>query len=150
MAMLVSHMTPAVHTIDVLGPAAAAGLFVFVMSRFRDPPRRKVMAVMTAGFATAYLGGGLGIWEFWYFVPASLIAYRALDSYRFIALGWFMHPIWDLVHHFYGNPIWPWMPTSSIGCAIFDPIVAIYALTLARSQVRGRTPDPMGFQVPAA
>ena len=148
--MEVSHITPAVHAIDVLGPAAAAGLFVLVMSKLRDSPRRKLMAVMTAGFATAYLGGGLGMWEFWYFVAASFVAYRALDSYGFVAIGWLMHPVWDLVHHFYGNPIWPWMPTSSFGCAVFDPIVAVYALALARSHARGHTDDAMGLHVPAA
>ena len=27
-----------------------------------------------------------------------------------------MHAAWDLAHHFWGNPIWPFMPASSWGC----------------------------------
>jgi hypothetical protein len=39
-----------------------------------------------------------------------------------------MHSAWDVVHHFWGNPIWPFMPTSSFGCMIFDALVAIWFL----------------------
>lgn len=132
--MEASHIAPAVHALDAVGPALAALLFVLGMSRVPEPVRGKIMAVMTAGFATAYIGGSLGAWELLYLAPASYVAYRALDSYYFVAVGWLMHPIWDLIHHFYGAPLWPWMPTSSIGCAVFDPIIGIYALALAKSR----------------
>jgi hypothetical protein len=32
------------------------------------------------------------------------------------------------VHHFYGNPIWPFQPTSSAGCAITDALLAVWFL----------------------
>jgi indolepyruvate ferredoxin oxidoreductase len=115
-SMEASPIAPAVHALDAVGPALAALLFVLGMSRVPEPVRGKIMAVMTAGFATAYIGGSLGAWELLYLAPASYVAYRALDSYYFVAVGWLMHPIWDLIHHFYGAPLWPWMPTSSIGC----------------------------------
>ncbi|HEY0799910.1 MAG TPA: DUF6010 family protein [Steroidobacteraceae bacterium] len=130
--MSITHNLPAVHTLDIVMPALAALLLVLLMSRIREPLLQKIHVLLVAGFATAYLGGGLGIWELLYVPPATYVAYRAMGSYRFVALGWFMHPVWDMVHHFYGNPIWPWMPTSSIGCAIFDPIVGIWALFQAR------------------
>ncbi len=44
-----------------------------------------------------------------------------------------MHASWDLIHHFYGNSIWPFMPTSSFGCMIFDALIAIWFLTGAPS-----------------
>jgi len=47
-------------------------------------------------------------------------AYRGLDNYRYIAVGWVLHTCWDLVHHYHGNPIIVFDPTSSIGCAICD------------------------------
>jgi hypothetical protein len=37
-----------------------------------------------------------------------------------------MHAAWDAVHHFYDNPIWPFMPTSSSGCIIFDSLIALW------------------------
>jgi hypothetical protein len=130
------HLAAAVHGADVLGPAVAAVLFIMLMTRVREPTRRKINSVLVAGFSTIYMGGGLGPWELLYVVPGTYVAYRALESYRFIALGWLMHPVWDLVHHFYGNPIWPWMPTSSVGCAVFDPIVAIWAFSVAKKPIR--------------
>jgi hypothetical protein len=131
---LIPHLSSGVHLLDALAPAVAGLVFVLAMSRLREPTRKRLNAVLVAGFSTIYMGGGLGPWELAYVVPASYVAYRALDSYSFIALGWLMHPVWDLVHHLYGNPIWPWMPTSAIGCAIFDPIVGIWAFAMARRE----------------
>jgi hypothetical protein len=39
-----------------------------------------------------------------------------------------MHAGWDVVHHLWGNPIWPFMPTSSFGCMVFDTLIAIWFL----------------------
>ena len=52
--------------------------------------------------------------------------YRALASYRWIGVGWLMHSGWDVVHHLYGNPIWPFMPTSSFGSMLFDAAIAVW------------------------
>ena len=43
------------------------------------------------------------------------------------------HAAWDLPHHFWGHPIWPFMPTSSFGCVIFDTLVAFWFLAGAPS-----------------
>ncbi|MGH8301396.1 MAG: DUF6010 family protein [Steroidobacteraceae bacterium] len=131
---MTAHVIPTVHVINIIAPAAAALAFVFLMSRLREPVRWKVNAIVVAGFSTAYLGGGLGPWELLYLIPGTYVAYRAMESYRYVAIGWLMHSAWDLVHHFYGNPIWPWVPTSAIGCAVFDTIVAAWVFTIARKQ----------------
>jgi len=44
-----------------------------------------------------------------------------------------MHACWDVAHHLYGNPLWPWMPTSSFGCLIFDSTIAVWFLAGAPS-----------------
>jgi len=41
----------------------------------------------------------------------------------------------DLPHHLWGNPIWPFMPTSSFGCMIFDTLIAAWFLAGAPSLV---------------
>jgi hypothetical protein len=64
-------------------------------------------------------------------VTGSVVAYFGLRSYRFIGIGWLMHSAWDLVHHLYGNPIWPFMGTSSFGCFIFDAVIAAWFLANA-------------------
>ena len=53
------------------------------------------------------------------------MAYRGLDSWTFIGIGWLLHTAWDIVHHIEGNPIIPFLHTSSLGCAICDPVIAL-------------------------
>ena len=50
----------------------------------------------------------------------SFVAYRGLEDYRFVGAGWVLHTAWDVTHHLYGNPIIPFLPLSSFGCAICD------------------------------
>jgi hypothetical protein len=119
-----------VHVMDVLAPLLAAVVFVAVMSCVREPARLRLNAVLVAGSTLAYLSGGFGVAELIYPAVTTPVAYAATRSYRFVALGWFMHAVWDVLHHLYGNPIWPFMPTSSLGCLLFDTAIACWFLTL--------------------
>jgi hypothetical protein len=116
------HNPPPLHLTDHLGPAACAIVFVLIMSLVKEPVRRNYNAIFAAGASGVYLSGGLGLWELLYTaVAGGVVAYLGLRSHRFIGLAWLMHAGWDLVHHFYGNAIWPFMPTSSFGCMISTP-----------------------------
>jgi hypothetical protein len=55
-----------------------------------------------------------------------IVAYNGLRSYGFIGIGWLLHTVWDIAHHLYGNPLLPFDPTSSLGCAICDPVIAVW------------------------
>jgi len=127
------HNPPLLHVMDYLGPALAAVVFVLVMSLVREPARLKVNAIIVAGAGGVYLSGGLGPWELLYPAITAPVVYLSLRSHRFIGLGWLMHSGWDVVHHFHGNPIWPFMPTSSFGCMVFDAGIAIWFLAGAPS-----------------
>lgn len=135
------HNPPLLQVMDFLGPALAAVVFVLVMSLVKEPARLKLNAVLVAGASGVYLSGGLGLWEL--LVPASMlpVVYRSLGSHRFIGLGWLMHAGWDLVHHLYGNAIWPFMPTSSLGCMIFDALIAVWFLAGAPSVLALASPE---------
>jgi len=61
------------------------------------------------------------------------VVYLGLRSYRFIGVAWLMHSCWDIVHHLWGNPIWPFMPTSSFGCFVFDSLIGVWFLAGAPS-----------------
>ena len=133
------------HTLlaaDYYGPAIGALCFVVTMSRVPEPARRTFNAILVAGTCAAYLNGGFGVWELIYPVVATPVVYAALRSYRFIGLAWLMHAAWDLPHHLWGNSIWPFMPTSSWGCMIFDTLIAIWFLAGAPTLVGGRVPAP--------
>jgi hypothetical protein len=81
---------------------------------------------MIAGAGAAYLNGGFGPWEFVFTAIVTFCAYKGLSSYHFIGIGWLLHTAWDVMHHLYGNPIVPFAPTSSAGCAITDTVIALW------------------------
>src|SRR6266446_2248332 len=109
---------------NVAAPIVVAVLFILATSRFEEPNRRHFMAIIIAGAGAAYLSGGFGVWEFVFTALITVCAYKGLNSYRLIGLGWLFHTAWDVLHHLYGNPIIPFLPTSSIGCAVCDPVIA--------------------------
>ena len=130
-------MHPAPLTIvDYAGPAFGALMFVALMSRVAEPTRRTLNAIILAGASGVYLSGGFGLWELVYPVIGAAVAFRGLRSYRVIAVGWLVHAAWDIAHHLWGNPIWPFMPTSAFGCMIFDSVIALWFLAGAPSVLR--------------
>jgi Family of unknown function (DUF6010) len=122
-----------IHALHVLIPALNAVVFVLGMSLVREPARQRFNAIFVAGAGAAYLNGGLGLWEFPFIAVATAAAYLGLQSYRFIGIAWLLHTAWDVVHHLYGNPIWPWQPLSSFGCAVLDALIALWFLAGAPS-----------------
>ncbi|MBW8704306.1 hypothetical protein MBT84_32380 [Streptomyces sp. MBT84] len=125
-----------------LAPVAIGVLYAVLMSLLREPHRRRVNAVMLAGAGAAYLsGGGLGGWEFAFTALVTCVAYRGLESWTSIGVGWLLHTGWDVVHHLKGNPIVPFDHGSSLGCAICDPVIALWCLRggpSVRDLLRGR------------
>jgi Family of unknown function (DUF6010) len=121
------------HVLQVLAPILVGVLFICACSLLREPNRLNFMSIMIAGAGAAYLGGGLGKWEFAFTTVMTYVAYRGLGSYNFIGVGWLLHTGWDVMHHLYGNPIIPFLPSSSLGCAICDPVIAIWCFAGAPS-----------------
>ncbi|MGW2319158.1 DUF6010 family protein [Streptomyces sp. NPDC001233] len=92
---------------------------------------------MVAGAGAAYLsGGGLGGWEFAFTAVATFDACKGLDSWAWIGVGWLLHTAWDVVHHLKGHPIIPFAHDSSFGCALCDPVIAVWCLGGGRSPWR--------------
>lgn len=129
----VMHTPPILLAMDYIGPAIGAALFILGMSLVKEPVRLTLNAVLVAGACGVYLSGGFGWWELLFPVVATPIVYRALQSYRFIGLAWLLHAAWDLPHHLWGNPIWPFLSTSSFGCMIFDTLIAMWFMASAPS-----------------
>lgn len=104
-------------------------VYVLLNSLIPEPARRRFNAIMVGGAGAAYLsGGGLGLWEFAFTAVMTYVAYRGLESWTFIGIGWLLHTAWDVVHHLRGEPIVPFSDYSSLGCAICDPVIAIWCL----------------------
>lgn len=110
----------------LLLPLIPTLLVIVILSRLSDETRMRWSAVSAAGFTGLYLNGGFGVWEFVYMVVASVPAYYAQRSYTATGVAWLMHGCWDVLHHLYGNTLWHWDAMSSLGCAIMDPLVALW------------------------
>jgi hypothetical protein len=121
-------------TIQWIMPVVIAMLFILLASLIKEPARQKIMALMIAGAGAAYLsGGGFGLWELAFCTVLAVFAYYGLRSYSFIGIGWLLHTGWDILHHLYGNPLLPFDLTSSLGCAICDPVIAAWCFAGAPS-----------------
>lgn len=103
--------------------------YVVLMGVFREPARRRFNAIMVAGAGAAYLSSGsFGYWEFVFTAAVTYCAFRGLDSYAWIGVGWLLHAGWDVLHYLRGAPIIPFASHSSLGCAICDPVIALWCL----------------------
>ena len=135
------HVPPPIQLSDAFPPALAALFFVLAMSFVREPARHLFNAIFVTGASGVYMSGGFGLWEVGYAALGLAVGYLALSSYRWIGVGWLMHASWDVLHHLYGNPIWPFMPTSSFGCLVFDTGIALWFLAGAPSLVSRRSAE---------
>lgn len=128
-----------------LMPVVIGLVFVAVNSLVPEPHRRRLNAIVVGGAGAAYVsGGGFGLWELAFCAVMVVVAYRGLTSYRWIGVGWLLHTAWDIAHHRRGAPIIPSLHDSSFGCAICDPVIALWCLAGGRSLPdlvrRGRQP----------
>jgi len=115
-------------------PVVIAMVSILLISLIQEPARKKFMAILLAGAGAAYLsGGGFGLWEMAFCAVLAICAYNGLRSYQFIGIGWLLHTAWDILHHLYGNPLLPFDLTSSLGCAICDPVIAVWCFAGAPS-----------------
>lgn len=112
-----------------IAPVLIAFAYICLNSLIKEPNRRNFNALMVAGLGATYIsGGGFGVWEMVFCAAMTVCAFLGLRSYRLIGIGWLLHAGWDILHHLYGNPLLPFAPTSSLGCAICDPVVALWFL----------------------
>ncbi len=112
---------------EIAAPIAVAMVFIALMSLVKEPMRQKIMVLMIAGAGAAYIsGGGMGGWEFAFTAVLSICAYLGFRWYGFIGIGWLLHTSWDVLHHVSGHPIISFLPTSSFGCAVCDPVIALW------------------------
>ena len=108
--------------------------YALLNSFLAEPHRRRFNALMVAGAGAAYLSSGaFGPWELAFTAAVTYCACRGLESWAFIGAAWLLHTALDVLHHLKGAPILPFAHTSSLGCAICDPVIAIWCFTGGRS-----------------
>ena len=131
--------------------AIAVIIPAFLLSRFtRDIFGRSVLAIFLVIAAGAYFGfatvgrdvvGSSQIWILIELVQAIVFGVLALLGLRgspyWLAVGWALHPFWDVLLHYLGpgHAFTPW--TYAIACVSFDWIVAIYIVIAYRLGIVG-------------
>ncbi|WP_370962851.1 DUF6010 family protein [Amycolatopsis sp. cg9] len=126
--------------IEILAPILIGLLYAGLNSFVPEAHRRRLNAVVVGGAGAAYLSGGaLGPWELVFCAVLTYVAFRGLDSWTFIGIGWLLHTGWDVVHHLKGQPILPFAHDSSFGCALCDPVIAIWCFTGGKPVLGWRT-----------
>lgn len=121
-----SHIIPEFTLANFILAIILAPIFITIMSLLKEPLRQKINAGLIAVAGGAYINAGLMPFDQLFNVLLVFIAYKGLQNYKFIALGWVIHTCWDIVHHFYGSPIDFAIPDSTNVCAFFDVFIAIW------------------------
>ena len=133
----ISNMTAGFSAAVAIGATCIAAIYITIFSFVKEPYRQRINALIIAGAGGVYWSSGLGFYEFPLGVIMIFLAYKGMKDYRYLAFGWIVHTVYDLLHHYYGNPIIPMAPTSSAGCAICDPILAVWLYFNAPSVFTG-------------
>jgi hypothetical protein len=111
---------------QILGNVIAAPVFVVLVSQIPEPYRQWSMALLMGVAAVVYLGHGLGRVEWLFAAAIGVCALAGVASYAAIGVGWLVHTVSDAWHHRIDRPMTPRIPMSSFGCAVFDPLIAIW------------------------
>jgi MFS family permease len=112
---------------SLFGPVLIGVLYAAANSFVPERHRRSFNALMIAGAGAAYLSGGaFGPVELVFTTVMTVVAFRGLGSWRWIGVGWLLHTAWDVAHHLRGEPLLPFAHDSSFGCAICDPVIALW------------------------
>jgi Family of unknown function (DUF6010) len=121
-----THSTPEFTIINALAAVVIAFVYIGISSLANEPNRQRISAIIIAGAGAVYWSGGLGIAEYVFATAMLFMAFKGLTNYNYIGIAWLMHTSWDILHHFYGNPIVPFSASSSAGCAVCDSVLAIW------------------------
>jgi hypothetical protein len=131
------------------GAVASLQLIIvsFLLSRFiRDIVGRSLLAIALIIAALAYVAFAIGEGESAFWVVGELVGvgvYGAMGllgvrgSPMWLAAGWALHPLWDVVLHYFG-PGSSFAPINyTIPCISFDLLVAVYIAIIYGSGVLG-------------
>ena len=121
-----THIIPEFTVLNAIVAVGIAIVYITVFSLVKEPKRQKINAILIAGAGAVYWSGGLGLWEYLFATAMLFMAFKGFTNYKYIGVAWLMHTTWDTLHHLYANPIVPFSASSSAGCAVCDPILALW------------------------
>lgn len=116
------------HVISTFGNAFGALLTVALVGLIPEPWRQRSMAAMVGLASIAYLGNSAFLWPVEFGLAALMLSLAGWGAfwYPVIGVARVVHGIIDLVHHEAGSPMFATVPLSSYGCAVYDPLMAMW------------------------
>lgn len=111
-----------------VGPVVVAFVFVGAMSFIRDDGLRlRINAVIPIGASGTYIASGaFGPLELLFSAVVLIVAYRGFRAWRWVGIAWLLHTGLDIAHAAQGVELLPWATYSALGCAICDPVIALW------------------------
>lgn len=113
---------PIMAALQVVGWPIACLIF----GTIPEPWRQRAMSALVAMAGGVYLAGPLGLWEVPLAILVVLPAVVGQQRYPWIGVAWLAHAAVDLAHHFLARPVIPEFPLFSFGCAVIDPLLALW------------------------
>ena len=99
---------------------------ILLVGLVREPYRQASMAMLACFAHGLYMNGALWPWEMLLILPGAALAFWGLRWYPAIGLSWLVHMVLDYLHHEAGAPVISTLSDSSLGCFIYDPIIAVW------------------------
>ena len=101
-------------------------VFIALVGLLQEPVRQKTMAIMLAMAGGVFAVPPFAEWGFMLGAAIATCGYFGLRWYTFIGIGWLLHAAWDTMRYFNDAGLVGLGPESSLGCAIFDPLIALW------------------------
>ena len=122
---------------------------ILLVGLLREPYRQSSMAMLACFAHAMYMNGALWPWELALILPGAALAWWGLRWYPAIGLSWIVHMVLDYLHHEAGAPLIPAQPASSLGCLVYDLVIAVWFFLGAPGILDRRRAQPAERNAPA-
>ena len=113
-------------TIGILAGLIIPAIWICSFSVVAEPQRRQVNCILVGLAASTYGNHSFGSIEAAGTVTVLTLGILGLRDYRWLGAAWLVHAGLDIAHHLVSDPMFRYFPASSLGCAVTDPILALW------------------------
>ena len=112
--------------IGILAGLIMPAIWICGFSAVPEPQRRQVNCILVGVAASTYGNHSFGSIEAAGTIIVLTLGILGLSNYRWLGAAWLVHTGLDLAHHLVNDPMFGYFPSSSLGCAVTDPILALW------------------------
>jgi hypothetical protein len=112
--------------IGILAGLIIPAIWICSFSAVSEPQRRQVNCILVGLAASTYGNHSFGLIESAGTITVLTLGILGLHNYRWLGAAWLVHTGLDIAHHLVSDPMFRYFPASSLGCAVTDPILALW------------------------